>query len=319
MTSDRTTRVEHDAAKGGADIAPSRTAQQLADALRARVSVESRLAEEDSGEDYARLQELGDLESLPPMAKPGPTAFAVRGIRGVLRAFLRPWLAAQTIFNRESARRFHTVVTTVRDLERRTPNLEEALHHLENRVLEVERAGRGSPATAGESSTSEPAVDPSQALAHMFVHGRLPPPPGSVLCIGSAAARMAHDLESFGYDVTLVSEAEGRVASLAGGWFHVVIRLAGSNDDTGEPPPDGLMRDAERLLVAGGRLLCTTSGGNRGLQRLSSWRTSGAASVSVAEILVAISEGGSTRVRAALDSDDSNESVTLLMIDARRS
>src|SRR5262245_32222697 len=105
----------------------------MADALRASLAVRRRLEAESEGDAGARLRDLGDLEGLPAVAKPGAAGPAVKFARRVLRAFMRPWLAAQTIFNREASRRVQSMQTVVHDLERRTPLLESAVRHLEDR------------------------------------------------------------------------------------------------------------------------------------------------------------------------------------------
>src|SRR5688572_5169868 len=107
---------------------PSPDAREMADALRSGAAVRrSQVDTGDPGADAARLSALGDLEGLPPLAKPGPAAPLVKGARALLRLFLRPWLATQTIFNREIGRLLDAMLTAVRDLLRRMTRFEEGI------------------------------------------------------------------------------------------------------------------------------------------------------------------------------------------------
>lgn len=240
---------ETDRPPSTSDFAPSPSAPQLADALRADVAVRRRLSAEDAGEDAARLTALGDLDGLLPVAKPGPGAPVIRRVRAVLRAFLRPWLAAQTIFNREIARRFQTMVTDVRDLDRRAPRLEEAVHRLEERILRLERSNReGAPLGAADAPDREAGI---ASLERMFVHSRLPRPPARVLASAPDAAVIAPELESFGFDV-LVAD----VTSVDAAAFDVVLHLdASGGNQAGIESVRQLVTAAARALVAGGRLV----------------------------------------------------------------
>src|SRR5690606_23956018 len=90
------------------------------------------------GVDAARLRPLGDLEGLPPVAKPGLASPVIRFVRRVLRGFLRPWLAVQTTFNHEIADRLDESAAVVRDLHRRVPALETGLQDLDTRLRQLE-------------------------------------------------------------------------------------------------------------------------------------------------------------------------------------
>jgi SAM-dependent methyltransferase len=236
--------------KSAFEHAPSPTARQVADELRSSLTVRRRLSAQDEGEDAARLRDLGNLEGFPPVAKPGPAAPFVKGLRRVLLVFVRPWLATQTIFNRELARRFQDVATTARDLERRAPRLEQAVDDLDERIraLERDRTGSGSRARVVEAPVGDVA-----SVERLFVHSRLPRPPGRVLVEGPAGAAIAADLTAFGFDVT--------TGPVAGATFDVVISLSVPETDLRS---DGVetqisTRDAWRALRPGGQLILTVA------------------------------------------------------------
>src|SRR5439155_11619305 len=42
----------------------------------------------------------GEVAAYPPVARPGPFAAVIRGLRRIVLAFIRPWLAVQTNYNR---------------------------------------------------------------------------------------------------------------------------------------------------------------------------------------------------------------------------
>lgn len=124
------------------DLRPSPTAQRVADGLRSGVSARLRPFEAAApDEDLARLRQAGDLDSLPPGAKPGTLGPAVRTARRVLRMLLRPWTGAQTAFNREIAGQAIETAQAVHAVERRLEQLESSLQALEQRlmILETER------------------------------------------------------------------------------------------------------------------------------------------------------------------------------------
>jgi hypothetical protein len=240
---------ETDRPPSTSDFAPSPSAPQLADALRADVAVRRRLSAEDAGEDAARLTALGDLEGLLPVAKPGAGAPVIRAVRAVLRAFLRPWFAAQTIFNREIGRRFQTTVTDVRDLDRRTPRLEQAVQQLEERILRLEQSVRGASAV-GATGAPDGAADVA-SLERMFVHSRLPRPPARVLASGGASAAMAAELESFGFDVVVAD-----VTAVDAAAVDVVLHLdASGGSQSGIESVRQLGTATARALIPGGRLV----------------------------------------------------------------
>ena len=175
-----------------ANLQPSPTAAEMADALRSGVAVRRRLEERAPAADAARLGVFGDLEGLGPVAKPGAAAPAVRFVRRVLQTFIRPWLAKQTIFNREIARHADESATIVRDLRRRVPLIEDGMHILDARIRTMELRA------AGEAGVVPSPLDPVP-LQRMFVHSRLPPPPASVLLIGNVAPDIEVELRSLGY------------------------------------------------------------------------------------------------------------------------
>jgi hypothetical protein len=183
----------------------------------------------------------------------------VKFARRVLQAFMRPWLAAQTIFNREVARRFQSMHMVVHDLERRTPHLESGVHHLEERILALERQLNPEAAARGDVRRDLEA----NGIEHMFVHSRLPAPPSRVLLIGSSASAIVPELRSFGFDVVTV-DAESNPVTGGGSLpfgaaeFEVVVCLMASSSAPNQAESaERLAMEASRVLRAGGRLLLT--------------------------------------------------------------
>jgi hypothetical protein len=213
----------------------SRDAQQLADALRTRHT--ARREQPDDDELSADLQRLGDIESIPAVARPGVTAGPMKAARSVLRVLLRPWLAVQTQTNREVARRLQRVSSHVSHLLRRTPEMEESLQHLDARLRAIERRG--------VVSVASPAIEPGLAdVERMFVHMHLGRPPARVLILG-AAASLFDEIAAFGFDAAN--------ASAPGDLFDVVIALPDSGG--GQDDLDEVAREAAQLLPPGGMLL----------------------------------------------------------------
>jgi len=216
-------------------------AQQLADALRTRYA--ARREQQDDNELSADLQRLGDIESIPAVAKPGLTARPMKAARAVLRVLLRPWLAVQTQTNHEMARRLQRVSSHVSHLLRRTPEMEESLQHLDARLRVIEQ--RDAPSTPAPSAAPQPAD-----LERMFVHMHLGRPPARVLIL-SASASVAGEIAAFGFEVAS--------APLTGERYDIVIALP---DDAGQHDGlDGVVREAARMLRPGGMLLGAWRGG----------------------------------------------------------
>jgi hypothetical protein len=182
------------------DFQPSPDAADTADALRSGLALRRREAP-GAGADAARLTALGDLDSLGAVAKPGAAAPLVKLGRRVLLVFLRPWLSMQTMFNREVARRFDDSVTMVRDVRRRMPLVEDALHALDERLHALERGTH-----AGRAPTAS-SLD-AAFVPRLFVQSRLPPPPASVLVLPGVAAEVLDDLTHLGYRVESASDVE---------------------------------------------------------------------------------------------------------------
>ena len=213
----------------------SRDAQQLADALRTRHT--ARREQPDDEELSADLRRLGDIESIPAVAKPGVTAGPMRAARSVLRVLLRPWLAVQTQTNHEVARRLQRVSSHVSQLLRHTPEVEVSLQHLDARLRAIERRD--------VVAAPSPAVEPGLAdLERMFVHMHLGRPPARVLILG-AAASVFDEIAAFGFDAAN--------ASAPGDLFDVVIALPDS--DGGQDDLDEVAHEAAQMLRPGGMLL----------------------------------------------------------------
>ena len=249
-------------------------AQQLADALRTRYV--TRHEQPDADESSADLRRLGDIEAIPAVAKPGITAAPMKAARAVLRVLLRPWLAVQTQTNHEVARRLQRLSSDVSALLRRTPDIEESLQHLAERLRKTEHevastaasataaavpAPMPTPAPAPLTPTSTPAMAAAIDLWRMFVHMHLGRPPARVLVIGSTASSV-NELAAFGFDVTRARPAadpSGAVtdtpsaATVVDPLYDVVIALP---DDTGRHASlNGVAPHAARALKPGGVLV----------------------------------------------------------------
>ena len=247
---------------------PSPTAQEMADALRRRTMVERHARSGGPGMEAARFSELGDLEGLPPLAKPGVTAPFVKLARRVLQAFLRPWLATQTIFNREIGRRFDETHAAAADLERRMPHIELGLRHLEDRIVQLE--ARAADARSHARGT-EPAPMDFRALEQMFLHSRLPHPPGQVLSLYTDAPSVPLELASFGYDVWSAAHrldaahprlhAYERSTQLpfADETFDAVVGFA-LVEERATDGSDVALREVARVLKRDGRVLVSVCG-----------------------------------------------------------
>lgn len=240
-------------------------APQLAEALRTRYA--SRHEPPDADESSADLRRLGDIEAIPPVAKPGITAAPMKAARAVLRVLLRPWLAVQTQTNHEVARRLQRLSSDVSALLRRTPDVEESLQQIAGRLRELEqRAG-----STAESATSAPAPAHAQAstpasaaavdLWRMFVHMHLGAPPAQVLVIGSTASNV-NEIAAFGFEVFRARQGAGTFAATIGdpggaavadARYDMVIALP---DDTGRHADlNGIASYAAHVLRPGGVLI----------------------------------------------------------------
>ncbi len=85
------------------------TPRELAQAIRAGFEGRRYLASVAFGPARAASVVTGSRKALvtqaevaayPAVARPGPLAAVIRGLRRIVRAFIRPWLAVQTDYNR---------------------------------------------------------------------------------------------------------------------------------------------------------------------------------------------------------------------------
>src|SRR5687767_1841144 len=166
------------------------SAQELADALRVQHEARVGKGRRDPAIP-AQLRQLGDIDSIPPVAKPGAGAPLIKMARAVLRVFLRPWLAVQTLFNQELLKRMLEIERDLADLERRTPRIQDGLHQLERRLQALEAP------FPREVRASETTVPELRAIERAFVHSRVPRPPARALFIGAADAALVSELRTF--------------------------------------------------------------------------------------------------------------------------
>jgi SAM-dependent methyltransferase len=248
----------------------------MADALRSGVSARLRPFEAAvPEEERSALEAAGDLEGVAAAAKPHALGPAVRTVRRMLRVLLRPWSAAQTAFNREISRHAVETATAARTLGRTLEQVQGALHALERRLAALEaeqdRSGRPPGTRSG--------IDLS-TLEWMFVHSRLPRPPGRVLTLGST--RTAGELASHGFDVFTLGlhqqQPRPRLHRIHGaavpmpfrdGAFDAVLLLfsnGGAADGSARGASTGIVAEAARVLAPGGQLLLTAPDAARGLR-----------------------------------------------------
>jgi hypothetical protein len=202
---------------------PSPAAREMAEALRAGVS--ARLRDFDAAtpdEDLAHLRALGALEEMTPVARPTAWSFAVRGVRHLLRGLMRPWLAAQTSFNRAIAERSVETVVAAHVTARRVTELERNVETLRDEFLR--RAERPAPRADGPA----PRLD-RDTLLRLVVQSRIRQPPARVLVRGSRT--IGGDLVAFGYDVVSDPGADALASSAA--VFDVVVWLPGFRPASG--------------------------------------------------------------------------------------
>jgi hypothetical protein len=187
------------------DFRPDDDAIHVADALRSGTATRSAIVSAPRGEDEARLQALGDLESLTAVAKPGALAPLIKAARRALHVLVRPWLAMQTIYNREVASRFQRLAWRVHDLDRRVPQIERNLRELDERLVALQSGTlreRSLPANRGV------AVD-LNALVRLFVQSHLPVPPARIL-IADGSTEMPLELASFDFDVVVTGHGNAQ-------------------------------------------------------------------------------------------------------------
>lgn len=233
----------------------------------------------------------------------------------MLQGFLRPWLAAQTIFNRELVRRFQGTATTVRDLERRAPRFEQAVEHLEARIRELEVARADSGTRVGDRPVSLADV---LSVERLFVHSRIPRPPARVMVEGPASAGVVADLTAFGFEVTTVPAAAASVDAV------VSLSIPGTDLVPGGAVTMVKAREAWRAIRPGGELIVTVVC-DPGTGSSHAWWTSGLraalAPFVIVETLVAAPDGAGSLVVTPLPPGGdlpSGGRETLVLIHARR-
>jgi hypothetical protein len=218
---------------------PSPTAREMAEALRGGVS--SRLRDFEAAtpdEDLARLRALGAVDEVPAVAKPTGWAAVVRALRRVLSGLLRPWLTAQTTFNRAVAEKSVESTLVAFALSRRVAELERSVHLLNERLRSFEGGGT-------RPDTDAMRLD-RDTLLRLIVQSRMPPPPGRVLVCGSGV--IARDLAAFGYEVI---ESEVRHERSTEGFDAVVWLSEDAHGD--ERSRSRWSAELPRLLRTGGR------------------------------------------------------------------
>lgn len=219
---------------------PSPTAREMAGALRSGVSARLRDFEAATpDEDLAHLRALGGLDEVPAVAKPTGWAVLVRAARRALGGLLRPWLSAQTAFNRAIADKSVESGVTALVVSRRVAELERSVHLLDERLRALEGPGV-------RTRTEAVRLD-RDTLLRLIVQSRMLPPPARVLVRGSRV--IAQDLITVGYDVL---EAVHRQEQ-AGGSFDAVVWLSRAVPD--EEDAADWAAELPRLLRTGGRAI----------------------------------------------------------------
>jgi hypothetical protein len=256
----------------------SLTPAQLADAMRA--GLESRRSllppfshfspAQFTPETRKALQSHADLERLPPLAKQGLLEAPVRGLRRVLKTLLRPWLAVQTQFNQ----------LTLAVLE----NLHREIGALHARVDQSQVATPNGAVAAGDANSAPHSVlITERILEPLFVHTRLPAPPGLILDLGGSDESLVLELAGYGYRVDCMGRSRLTVphpaltlmeASLDSlpfpdAHFNAAIGLsilagaglASEGPIAAETDPRVIVAEVLRVMLPGGRFLLSVPWG----------------------------------------------------------
>jgi SAM-dependent methyltransferase len=161
----------------------------------------------------------------PVIVKPGRLAPAVRFLRRLLRALLRPWLEFQTIFNQQTVNQLESLRGQVNNnldgIQKCLMQLAEQIDRCNQRLddenffngfVNRELGLTGRIAQAGlffnppvfvqvDRDGAHVAMITERIVEHIFVHTRLPRPPARVLDLGCAESTNALEMASLGYDV----------------------------------------------------------------------------------------------------------------------
>jgi SAM-dependent methyltransferase len=151
------------------------------------------------------LSASAELATLPPLARPGPFAWAIRFSRTVIRGLLRPWLAVQTQYNR-------LALEVLDDLHREVQQLKgwvgDGYGGAVNRELgpdgQIARSGLwfNPPVAVQIQNRQAEVVSVSERILEtIFVHTRLPPAPARVLDLGCVESTNPVEMAGLGYQV----------------------------------------------------------------------------------------------------------------------
>ncbi len=146
-----------------------------------------------------------DIYHLPRHASRKLIAPLLRPVRWLMGRLLRPWLHRQTQFNLAATEVFRLSQQILSELEQR-----QQMEFID--WLNRELTGNGQLASAGlffnppicvQHGPGGPRVVQvtERILEHIFVHTRLPPPPGRLLDLGCAESTNAIEMAALGFDV----------------------------------------------------------------------------------------------------------------------
>lgn len=201
----------------------------------------------------ATLMPYSGLLGFPAPRTGGLPGRFLRAIRQALKKILAPWFELQTRFNHETVNYLHEIHT-------RTSELEVQMTTLHTRMTSCFAELNWNQPAANDAI--EHCGDPVSSIENLFLHTRLPSPPGRALVFDETGKRAA-ELAALGFDTVLCGNATVRhpavkIVPRAGNGlpfedasFDVIIALSAA-----EPWADIAWRcELARVLSPGGRVI----------------------------------------------------------------
>jgi SAM-dependent methyltransferase len=227
------------------------------------------------------LEPLADLVGRPAPARPGKLRRLVRLLQRAAKKCLNPWLDVQTRFNRGAIDALDAHARTLRDQERFNRAAVDALaawtHGLQTQLARLQAHVEALTSHVNDwacrlqaDRDERPAQVGARILENVFVHSRLPPPPGRLLDLGCAEGTNAIAMASLGFHVVGIDRRRPPLghpnfqmlhASLArlpfpDDSFDVAVAMSAVESD------QVAVAEVARVLRPGGRFLLTVPFGH---------------------------------------------------------